>query len=219
LVSRLRELSRRLLDVEEAERRSINRELHDRIGQNLSALLLTLDRIRSRIPEDPSGVLRGRIDDARNLLEATIAQVRNVMAELHPPALDEFGLFAALRAHAEAFSAQIGTPIALHGEDLVPRLSRAVEISLFRIAQEALSNAAKHAHATRIEVTLVNSPARATLTIADDGAGFDTGRSKTGSWGLTIMRERAAAAGIVLHIESEAGRGTRVVGEAIRESA
>jgi signal transduction histidine kinase len=219
LVSRLRELSRRLLDVEDAERRSINRELHDRIGQNLSTLHLNLSLIRSRLSEDPPGALGGRIDDAQKLLEATISHVRNVMAELHPPALEAFGLLAALDAHAVAFSAQIGTPIAVYGEDLVPRLSRAVEISLFRVAQEALSNAAKHAHAKRIEVTLANFPERVTLTIADDGAGFDTERVNTGSWGLTIMGERAAAAGIELHIESKAGRGTRVVAEAIREPA
>jgi signal transduction histidine kinase len=219
LVSRLRELSRRLLDVEEAERRSINRELHDRIGQNLSTLHLNLNLIRSGLSKDLPGALRGRVDDAQKLLEATISHVRNVMAELHPPALDEFGLLAALHAHAGAFSAQVGTPVAVNGLDLAPRLSRAVEISLFRVAQEALSNAAKHAHAKRIDVTLATATERVTLTIADNGAGFDIGRINKGSWGLTIMRERAAAAGIELRIESETGRGTRVVAEAKRESA
>ena len=217
--ARLRDLSRRLVEVSETERRSINRELHDRIGQNLSTLNLNFDLLRSRLPEGPPGELVARIDDAQKLLELTIMQVRNVMADLHPPALDEFGLLAALCAHAEAFGARAGTPIVVHGKEFAPRLPRAVEYSLLRIAQEAVANAAKHAHAKRIEVTLASTPERVTLTIADDGAGFDTGRPRTTSWGLTVMRERAEAAGAVLNIEATPGGGTRVVVAAIREAA
>ena len=219
LLSRLRLLSRRLVEVSETERRSINRELHDRIGQNLSTLNLNFDLLRSRLPEGSRGELVRRIDDAQKLLESTITQVRSVMAELHPPALDDFGLLAALCAHAEAFSARVGTPIVVHGEEFAPRLPRAVEYSLLRIAQEAVANAAKHAHPKRIEVTLASTPERVTLTIADDGAGFDTGRPRTTSWGLTVMRERAEAAGAALNIESTPGGGTRVVVAAIREAA
>jgi signal transduction histidine kinase len=219
LLSRLRVLSRRLVEVAETERRSINRELHDRIGQNLSTLNLNFDLLRSRLPEGSRGELVGRIDCAQRLLESTIVQVRNVMAELHPPALDDFGLLAALCAHAEAFGARVGTPIVVHGEEFAPRLPRAVEYSLLRIAQEAVANAAKHAHAKRIDVTLASTPERVTLTIADDGAGFDTVRPRTTSWGLTVMRERAEAAGAALNIESTPGGGTRVTVAAIREAA
>jgi signal transduction histidine kinase len=217
--ARLRDLSRRLVEVSETERRGINRELHDRIGQNLSTLNLNFDLLRSRFLEGPRGELVGRIDDAQKLLELTIVQVRNVMAELHPPALDEFGLLAALCAHAEAFGARVGTPIVVHGQEFAPRLPRAVEYCLLRIAQEAVANAAKHAHAKRIEVTLASTPERVTLTIADDGAGFDTGRPRTKSWGLTVMRERAEAAGAALNIESTPGGGTRVAVAAMREAA
>ena len=219
LLLRLRDLSRRLLEVEETERRSINRELHDRIGQNLSILNLNLNLIRSGLSTNPPTAQGGRITEAQRLLESTIMQVRNVMADLHPPALEDFGLFAALCAHAESFGARIGMPIVVHGKELVPRPSPAVEISLFRIAQEALANAAKHAHAKRIEVTLANTPERVTLTIADDGTGFDAARLGMASWGITIMRERAEAARAALCIESAPGRGTRVVVEATRETA
>jgi len=219
LLLRLRELSRRLLEVEETERRSINRELHDRIGQNLSMLNLNLNMIRSGLSTNPPAAQSGRIAEAQKLLESTIMQVRNVMAELHPPALEDFGLLAALCAHAESFGARVGMPIVVHGKEFVPRLSPAVEISLFRIAQEALANAAKHAHAERVEVTLANTPERVTLTIADEGTGFDAARLGMASWGITIMRERAEAARAALSIESAPGRGTRVVVEATRETA
>jgi signal transduction histidine kinase len=217
--SQLRELSRRLMDADEDARRRINRELHDRIGQNLSTLALNLSVIRERIPEDPSPDLVGRIDRAQKLLEATILQMRNVMAELHPLALDDLGLLAALHAYAEPFSASIATPVVVQGDDVAPRLPPPVEMSLFRIAQEALANAAKHAQAERIEVTLANRADLVRLTIADDGVGFDTHRPRVQSWGFNIMHERARAAGLALRIDSGAGRGTRVVVEAKRGSA
>jgi two-component system sensor histidine kinase UhpB len=193
--------------------------LHDRIGQNLSMLNLNLNLIRSGLSTNPPSAQGGRIAEAQKLLESTIMQVRDVMAELHPPALEDFGLLAALCAHAESFGARAGMPIVVHGEEFVPRLSPAVEISLFRIAQEALANAAKHAHAKRVEVTLTNTSERVTLTIADDGTGFDAARLGVASWGITIMRERAEAARAALCIESAPGRGTRVVVEAVREAA
>lgn len=217
--SQLRELSQRLMDVEEDARRRINRELHDRIGQNLSTLNLNLSVIRERIPQEAQRDLAGRIEGAQRLLEATILQMRNVMAELHPLALDDLGLLAALHAHAEPLSASIATPVAVQGDEVTPRLPPPVEMSLFRIAQEALANAAKHAQADRIDVTLANGAELVRMTISDDGVGFDTARPRAQSWGFNIMRERARAAGLALRIESEAGRGTRVVVEAKRESA
>jgi two-component system, NarL family, sensor histidine kinase UhpB len=217
----LRELSRRLLEVEETERRRINRELHDRIGQNLSTLNLNLNLLRSQLPENTPPALGGRIDDAQKLLASLIGDVRSVMAELHPPALDDFGLLAALRTYADTFSARVGLPIAVRGEEVTPRLSPAVEMALFRVAQGALANAAQHAKAKSIEVTLDSTAHRVRLGIADDGVGFDTSRARPAqaSWGLAIMRERAEAVGGTLHLESAAGRGTRVVAEVAREAA
>lgn len=218
---RLEEMSRRLLESQETERRAINRELHDRIGQNLSVLNLNLKIIRSGLPQDMPAAASARLDDAQKLLEATTAQVRDVMAELHPPALDDYGLFAALRAHAASLGARVNTPVSVSGGDLAPRLPPAVEMALFRIAQEALANAAKHARARRVEVTLDASAERVTLAISDDGVGFDAASTGAAypSWGLSVMRERAEAAGAALRVESAPGRGTRVIVEVARGPA
>lgn len=218
---RLRHLSQHLLEIEESERRSLNRELHDRIGQSLSTLVLNLKLLLRELPPDGPPAARARIEDAQGQLQGIVAHVRNLMADLHPPGLDDFGLLAALRNHAQAFSARVGIPVAVKGGDPEPRLPRAVELTFFRIAQEALNNAAKHAGASRIELEIASRPGRVALSIADDGDGFAAGGSDTPAktWGITIMRERAEAAGAVLRIESEPGRGTRVVAELVREAA
>lgn len=218
---KLRELSRRLLEAQETERRSINRELHDRIGQSLSVLNLNLKLLGAELSKDLSRAALTRLDDMQKLLEATTAQVRNVMADLRPPALDDYGLFAALRVYAESLSARINTPVSVGGGELAPRPAPAVETALFRIAQEALTNAAKHARAKRVVVTLAASAERVTLTIADDGVGFDVAIANPGqaSWGLALMRERAEAVGAALRLESAPGRGTRVSAELAREPA
>jgi len=218
---RLQGLSRRLIAVEETERRNINRELHDRIGQKLAALNINLNIIRSQLPQESLRVVSARLQDTQTLLEETAAQIRNVMTDLHPPALDEYGLLAALRTYVESFGARVAVPITLHAEDLAPRLSLAAETALFRIAQEALANAAAHARAQRIQITLAATPDRVTLTIADDGVGFDAGHTMPAGnhWGLAIMRERAEAVGATLRIDTAPGRGTRVAVEIGREAA
>ena len=238
---RLRGLSRRLFAAAETERRNINRELHDRVGQSLSALNINLNIIRSQLPQHSLDVVGARFQDTQTLLEGTAAQIRNIMADLHPPALDDFGLLAALRTYAESSGARAAVPIAVHGEDLAPRLSLAAETALFRIAQEALANAVKHARARNIEVVLGATPECVTLTIDDDGVGFDaehtmparrrrrfddgvgfdTGHTMPAGnhWGLAIMRERADAVGAALRMESAPGRGVHVIVEIPRRAA
>jgi len=209
---RLQGLSRRLVAVEEIERRKINRELHDRIGQNLAALNINLNIIRSQLPQESLPAVSAHLQKMQTLFEETAAHARNVMADLHPPALDDYGLLAALRSYVESYGARVVVPITVHGEDLAPRLSPAAEMALFRIAQGAIANAVQHARAKRIEVLLAATPERVTLTIADDGAGFDPKRvvPAHASWGLTIMQERAEAVGARLTVESAPGKGTRV---------
>jgi PAS domain S-box-containing protein len=218
LVSRLRELSRRLLDVEEDERRRINREIHDRIGQNLSALHLALNTTRARLSAESLPAIRDQLDDAGRLLGVTIAQVRDVMADLRPVALDDYGLFAALKSYAEPFSERAGVPVVVTGGDVVPRLPPAVETALFRIAQEALHNVAKHARASGVSVTLDANADQVSLAVSDDGVGFLPEGSGTprASWGVTTMRERAEAIGAALRIDSAPGHGTRVSVEVAR---
>src|SRR6185295_19176412 len=105
--SRLQELSRRLVEAEEAERRNINRELHDRVGQNLSALNLRLNLVRAQLPPEASAAVTERLADAQRLAESSVQHVRDVMADLRPPALDDYGLLAALRTHADALTGRL----------------------------------------------------------------------------------------------------------------
>ena len=209
---RLQGLSRRLVDIEETERRKINRELHDRVGQNLAALDIQLNIIRSRLSQESLRDVSAHLEKSQTLLAETAAHARNVMADLRPPALDEYGLLASLCSYVDSVGAHVVIPITVRGEDLAPRLSPAAEMALFRIAQGAITNAIQHAHAKRIEVVLVATPEWVTLTIADDGAGFDPEYVLPAcpSWGLTIMRERAEAVGAQLTMESTPGNGTRV---------
>ncbi len=212
LTQEVRAVSRRLAEAEEAERSAINRELHDRVGQNLSALGLLLTMIHDELPADAQRALAPRLQDAQRVLADTVRHVRDVMAELRPPALDEYGLAAALRTHAATFSARTGVALEVVEQPPGARLPRAVENALFRIAQEALNNVAKHARATRVEIGLRVEPPSAELSVTDDGVGFDSAAPPpAASWGMQTMRERAAAIGAELRLESAPGRGVRVL--------
>ena len=214
----LQELSRRLIEVEESERRNINRELHDRVGQNLSALNLSLGIMSNELSGPPPHDVSARLDDARMLLEITSKQVRDVMAELRPAALDDFGVLAALRHHCAAVSARLGLAITVEGKALDPRLPPTTETTLFRIVQEALNNVAKHARASEVKVVLADSPGRVTLTVTDDGVGFDAAQrvQAAPTYGIGTMHERAEAVGARLTIASAPGAGSRVAIEVAR---
>ncbi len=217
----LRALTRRLSEVEETERRNIHRELHDQIGASLSALKLDLSLIGGMLDARAKKAVGGRLERAQQLTGETIDRIRDVMGELRPPALDDFGLLAALRTHAQSFAVRLGIPVHVNGEEVEPRLANFAETALFRIAQEALTNIAKHARAREVVISLDSDRDRLTLVIADDGAGFDIHANppRQDSWGLRTMRERAQAIGADLRIESAPGKGTRVIVEVPREAA
>ncbi|HEU0201308.1 MAG TPA: PAS domain S-box protein [Burkholderiaceae bacterium] len=208
----LRDLSRRLMETEESERRAINRELHDRVGPNLSALSLALSVIQAQLGDDAQRAVGSRLQDAQQVLEETVRHVRDVMAELRPPALDEYGLAAALRTFAVPFAARFGVAVEVIDDGPEERLPLATETALFRIAQEALNNAAKHARAAAIEARLSASREFVELSVNDEGAGFTlpAAAPARATWGLTTMRERAAGINAELRIESAPGRGARV---------
>ena len=211
-------LTVRLNQVAENERRDLARELHDRVGQNLTALSINLNLIRNQLSEDAKARIGARLDDSLTLVGETIERTRDIMGELHPPVLDDFGLMAALRWYGERFSKRTDIAALFEGEELVPRLAPEVERALFRIAQEALTNVAKHANAKTVTLTLEGADAGAQLIIADDGVGFDPARDARRGWGLTTMRERAESVGGRLRVESTPGKGTRVVVEVERGS-
>ena len=206
----LRALSARLAEAEEAERQRLTRELHDQVGQSLTALGINLNIVRSQVPAQ-AGAAHARLDDSLTLVAQTTERIRDVMADLRPPVLDDYGLLAALRWHGERFSPRTGVTTIVQGEELTPRLPSSVETALFRIAQEALTNAAKHAQASQVTLTLEAVDGGARLTIADDGVGFDPPARRQAGWGLLTMRERAEAVGGHLRVESAPGEGTRVI--------
>ena len=218
--ARLFEASRERSVAEERSR--LARDLHDALTQRLFSLNLTLEAAAATAAgADPAPTLEA-IHQARALVDASLAELRTLIFELRPPALDTDGLAGALRKHAELLSRAHGLPVTV--TDLRPPGARRpagdTERHLWRVAEEALSNALRHAGAAAVSVTLaVDGPAggdrtgsRTVLSVADDGVGFDpTARSIAGRrLGLVSMRERMEAVGGTLDIVSEPGRGTTV---------
>ena len=210
-------LGRRLAEAENIERQRIARELHDLVGQNLTALGINLNILRSKIPPEVSEAAYARINDSLVLIGETTDSIRDVMAQLRPPVLDDYGLLAALRWHSEQFSSRTGIDVAVDGEEINPRLSIHIESALFRITQEALNNVAKHARATKTIVTLSKNDEKVILIIEDNGTGFDSNQlaeiRSVGKWGLRNITERAVSIGGRCDIESKPGEGTRVIVE------
>jgi signal transduction histidine kinase len=203
----LRALSRRLVEAEENERRRLAREQHDQVGQNLSALNINLDIVLGSLKETS---LRRRLEDSLKLVDSTLQSIENVMADLRPALLDEYGLAAALAWYGEEYSQRTGIRVAVQAGDAGAALAPETAVALFRIAQEALNNAAKHSSAKRITVQLKEQGGELMLSISDDGKGFDLAQAPRGRWGMTTMRERAEAGGGRLSVESSPGKGTTV---------
>jgi PAS domain S-box-containing protein len=208
----LQSLTRRLVQAEESERRRIAGELHDRVGQTLSALNINLDILLGMLGEHAPADVRMRLRDSLALVDGTLQSIENVMAELRPPLLEEYGVGAALGWHAEEFSRR--TSIAIEFEDLAKQknreLPREAGVALFRISQEALNNVAKHANARRVTLRLDVEGRDMVLTIRDDGSGFDLAqaRARSSRYGMTTMKERVLAAGGQLEVDSAPGKGT-----------
>jgi len=214
----LRKLSQRLRRVEEAERRAIARELHDRIGQDLSTVGLLLGSVCAKLPPASQDLVSKPLNDIQNLLKSMVSNVRDIMAELRPPVLEDYGLLAALRQLASDFSLRTGIAAELNGFELRPRLPTVVETTMFRISQEVLNNVAKHAHASHVVIDLCTGNHQVSLEIVDNGIGFDPAQMPATQphWGMTTMRERAEEAGIRFALASRPGAGTRVVLQAER---
>jgi signal transduction histidine kinase len=202
----LRALTRRLVQAEETERRRIARELHDRVGQNLSALNINLDILLGKLRDESA---RRRLEDSLKLVDSTLQSIENVMADLRPALLDEYGLPAALAWYGKEYAQRTGIRVAVQGEAGTGLRAEAA-VALFRIAQEALNNAAKHSSAKRITVGLEEKGGELVLSVIDDGKGFDPAAAPRGRWGMTTMRERAEAAGGSLVVDSSVGEGTTV---------
>jgi two-component system sensor histidine kinase UhpB len=197
----------------EEERRRIGRELHDETSQSLAAALLDID-IAERGFGECSPEVKERVDNARALITHCLGQIRLLVYDLRPSMLDDFGLVPALRWYVKSHLEPSGLAVETDFEDGEGRLPADVETGLYRIAQESLANVMKHSGATRASLRLETKPGYAVVAIEDNGVGFAAGADKQRDGGhgvgLLSMRERAASLGGTLHVESSAGRGTRV---------
>jgi signal transduction histidine kinase len=206
--ARLAERGQQLAVLE--ERRRLARELHDSVTQSLFSMSL-LAQVLPDLWEIDRAEARAGLDQIRDMTRGALAEMRALLFELRPAALGEQGLAHALREHAAAIGSRIGIPVVVDvARD--PALPGPVEQAFFRIAQEALANAARHAQARRVWVTL-NGPTPVRLVIADDGQGFQIEQIGEGRFGLISMRERAAAVGARLQMRSELSQGTQIIVE------
>lgn len=204
----------RELHVQEQQTRTIVNELHDRIGQNLTALNLNLAMMDKQISLTENGFLKQRMDDSLHLVDETMSSIRGIMSDLRPPELDDYGLLAALRSSARQLERRTGIKVELQGENMKPRLPLAHSFALYRIAQEALTNVAKHSQATQVVIELKDRNNIVTLTITDNGKGVNL-RSLPKSqghsgWGISSMRTRAEDLGARFTFTSSPGKGARV---------
>ena len=210
----LRALTARLSEIEESERRRLAHQLHDMVGQNLTALGINLNALSSKFIKESKDSL---LDDTMRLLEDTIQSIRGVMADLRPSVLDDYGLLSAIRFYSEQFSDRSGIIVEIYGKEIKPRLSSDVETILFRIVQESLINVLKHANATKVDIILEEMDKMVRITVGDNGVGFDyetiRKSSKHLGWGLITIEERARALGGKLRVESGPGKGTRIIVE------
>jgi PAS domain S-box-containing protein len=221
---RLQTLSRRLVELQEAERREIARELHDEVGQLLTGISLLLGsggrssrRGAGTARRGTPGRSRGRSRDRRAetiaLVNELMGRVRDLSMNLRPRMLDELGLLAALRWHFERYTTQTGVGVDFRHAGLERRFSSEVETAAFRIVQEALTNVARHAGVAEARVDVRVEGRRLRIQIEDSGKGFDRRNAPAGAGGLTGMHERARLLGGRLKIESLPGSGARLTAE------
>jgi len=210
---RLQVLSQRLVEVQEEERHAIARELHDRVGQSLSALNINMIIMRDQLLPDSLERVGPRLNDSMHLVGETITLVRDVMSNLRPAVLDDYGLEAALQSHIDEYMSRYGIKVKLEKPaQPIPRLGPSIEMTFLRIAQEALMNIARHANASQVTLSIRPEGQSICMTIQDNGSGIVSWQqaNRPGSHGLIIMRERAEAVGGSLEVASIPGKGTRV---------
>ena len=204
-----RETLRRVVDAQERERRRLAIELHDETGQSLAAVLMGLRRLEES--GDPATV-RATVEELRGTVVNAVQELRALAVELRPKALDDFGLAPALERLIDTYSRRTGLEVDSHLAGLEPRLDEPVESALYRIAQEALTNIAKHAGASAVSIVTRRTGERLTMIVEDNGTGFDATAPAEGL-GLVSMRERAELLGGSLRLESSTEHGTTLVVE------
>ena len=211
-VTRSQILADRVIEIQEKERHHIARELHDEIGQALTAIMLN---VKAALRDPTSPTAGRRLEEAVAVTEEALMRVRDLVVDLRPTILDDLGLIAALRWSVSRFAQRSGIDAQFVALEESGRGDPAVETTCYRIAQEALTNVARHAGAGRVRVELTSTGSELRLVVVDDGRGFDvasmTARAAAvTSLGVLGMQERAMLVGGRLEIFSKAGRGTEV---------
>ncbi|MFJ2891131.1 HAMP domain-containing sensor histidine kinase [Streptomyces sp. NPDC087305] len=193
----------RVLTAQEVERRRIAQELHDEVGQTMTAVLLALERAAVEA-EEP---LRGELRQVQEITRGSLDEVRRLVRRLRPGVLEDLGLVSALTSLTTEFSTHAGLRVVRGLCSGLPELDQQTELVLYRVAQEALTNAARHAEADQVEVSLRHADETVVLAVVDDGRG--TGVAREGA-GIRGMRERALLIGATLDVTSQSKAGTRI---------
>lgn len=207
-----RRLTRQVVQAQEAERQRVARELHDEIGQALTAVNLNLQSLQAGITD---ATITLRVQDSLNIIEQTLNQVRDLSLDLHPSILDDLGLVAALKWYLDRQAQRAGLVIELLAQPLKTDLPPELKSTCFRVAQEAITNIVRHANAKKVRVELRHHKQELELIIRDDGSGFDVEPARRravrgASLGLLGMQERVALVGGRLQIKSTRGVGTEI---------
>ncbi len=204
------DLSARLLSAQEQERRAISRELHDEVGQSLSALLMEAGHAAASVPSGAAEVRR-HVDSIKKLAEASVQVIRNMTLLLRPSMLDDFGLVPALEWQAREVSKRTGLLVRVTAEESASELPEEHKTCIYRVVQEALHNCARHSQAQRVNVEVHQENSRIFLVVEDDGTGFDALRVR--GLGLAGMAERVNHLGGTFRVHSRPGGGTRLKAE------
>jgi signal transduction histidine kinase len=208
----LQRLSAELVQAQENERRTIGRDLHDEIGQALMTIKLDLGAIERS--GQVSGATAHALAEARSTTDHAIQSVRDLSQLLHPAILDQFGLVVTLEAYVRGFSQRTGIETALVQDRMEGRIASGLEIAVYRVVQEALTNVSKHAQAKSCRVYLHRLPYSFLVTVEDDGTGFDQarldGKDERPGVGLVGVRERVARLGGTFRLDTNVGKGTRL---------
>ncbi|MBI3954343.1 MAG: sensor histidine kinase [Chloroflexi bacterium] len=204
----LRSLLGKVLGAQEDERKRVSRELHDEIGQALSALTMGLERLEDARPEQWVNLM-DQVERLRELAKGTLGDLRRLTVALRPAALDDLGLVPAIRRYAELYLGDAGVDFDVQEENAGSRLDPSLETVIYRVVQEAINNVARHSQATRAKINLSSRGDTFVATVEDNGRGFDPLVTREGV-GLQGMRERASLAGGQLTLDSQTGHGTRV---------